>query len=75
MESAEAKVGDAQLLITGASVSVPVIVTVNEHAVPTSVEQVTVMVPTGKTEPDAGLQLHGFGFEGSPQLPIVVGPG
>ena len=59
MESAKAKVGDGQVVITGATVSVPVIVTVNEHDAPTSVAQVTVVVPTGKTEPDGGLQLQG----------------
>jgi hypothetical protein len=59
VESARAKVADAQLLITGATVSVPVIVTVNEHDAPTSVAQITVVVPTGKTEPDGGLQLQG----------------
>jgi hypothetical protein len=75
LESASAKEGVAQLAITGATVSVPVTVTVNEHAVPTSVEQVTVIVPTGKTEPDGGLQLQGFGFAGSPQLPDVEGSG
>ena len=75
LESAKTKTGDAQVVITGACVCVPVTVTGNEHAVPTSVEQVTVIVPTGKTEPDGGLQLQGFGFPGSPQLPEVVGFG
>ena len=86
MESANAKVGVAQLLITGATVSVPVIVTVNEHAVETSMLQVTVVVPTGKTEPEGGLQAGGIGVGGiggtalgSPgsmgQLPDVVGSG
>jgi hypothetical protein len=59
-------------------VSVPVTVTVNEQVTPTSVEQTTVVVPTGKKEPDGGLQLQGFGSEGSfgsPQLPVVVGEG
>ena len=75
MESAAALVSGAQEMIVGGVVSVPVIVTVNEHSVPTSVEQVTVVVPTGKKDPDGGLQLQGFGFAGSPQLPDVVGSG
>ena len=75
-ESAIAKVGAAQKLITGGSLSVPVIVMVNEHSVPTSVIQITVVVPTGKKEPDGGLQIGAGGLLGSPpQLPVVVGDG
>jgi hypothetical protein len=79
VESAKAILGDAQVVITGATVSVPVIVMVNEHSVPTSVEQVTVVVPTGKTEPDGGLQtgggvgIGGIALGSPPQLPDVVG--
>ena len=75
MESAKANVGGAQETITGGVASVPLIVTVNEQLVPTSVEQTTVVVPTGKMEPDGGLQLQGSGLLGSPQLPVVVGEG
>ena len=80
------KIGDAHAVITGATVSVPVIVTVNEHCVPTSVAHVTVVVPTGKTEPDGGLQAGGIvcggiggTASGSPgstgQVPDVAGTG
>jgi hypothetical protein len=61
------------LVITGAIASLPLIVTVKEHWVPTSVEHTTVVVPTGKNEPDGGLQLQGG--TPSPQLPDVTGPG
>jgi hypothetical protein len=71
VESAKARVGDAQELIVGAIASLPVIVTVNEHWIPTSVEQTTVVAPTGKKEPDGGLQLQGG--TSSPQLPDVMG--
>ena len=42
-------------------------VTVNEQLEPDVVLQVTVVVPTGKTEPDAGLHVT------VPQAPLVVG--
>jgi hypothetical protein len=77
LESAEADLAGPQEVIVGATVSSPVIVTVNEHCVPTSVEQITVVVPTGKKEPDGGLQIGRGGKGGSlgspPQLPVVVG--
>jgi len=73
LESATADLGDAHELIVGAVVSLPLIVTVNVHCVPTSVVQTTLVVPTGKKEPDGGLQLKG-GVP-SPQLPDVVGFG
>src|SRR4030095_9138111 len=44
-------------------------VTVKVHIGPAVVVQVTVVVPTGKNEPDAGLQLT------VPQSPVVVGAG
>jgi hypothetical protein len=78
LESAEADLAGPQEKIVGATASSPVIVMVNEHCVPTSVTQVTVVIPTGKKEPDGGLQLQGFGSRGSlgsPQLPDVVGFG
>lgn len=75
MESANANVAGAQETIVGGVASVPSIVIVNEQLVPTSVEHTTVVVPTGKIEPDGGLQLQGLGLLGSPQLPTVVGEG
>ena len=44
-----------------------VTVTVNEHIGPTVVVHVTVVVPTGKNDPPAGVQTT------VPQLPVVVG--
>ena len=52
-------------VIVGACVSVTV--TVNVQLGPAVVVQVTVVVPTGKNEPDAGLQVT------VPQVPVVVG--
>jgi hypothetical protein len=54
-------------VITGGVLSVTV--TVNEHIGPAVVVQVTVVVPTGKQPPEAGLQLT------VPQVPVVVGAG
>lgn len=51
--------------ICGASVSLTF--TVNEQLGPAVVEQFTVVVPTGKDEPDAGAQVT------VPQEPVVVG--
>jgi hypothetical protein len=44
-------------------------VTVNVQAGPEDAVQVTVVVPTGKNDPDAGLQVT------VPQLTVVVGGG
>jgi hypothetical protein len=52
-------------VITGASASLTV--TVKLHIGPTDVVQVTVVGPTGKNEPEAGVQVT------VPQLPVVVG--
>jgi hypothetical protein len=54
-------------VITGGVLSVTV--TVNEQPGPAAVVQVTVVVPTGKQVPEAGLQVT------VPQLPVVVGAG
>ena len=51
--------------IVGATVSLTV--TVKLQFVPLVVEQVTVVVPFGKNEPDAGELIT------APQLPLVVG--
>ena len=48
---------------------VSLIVTVNEQVGPADDVQVTVVVPTGKNDPDAGLQVI------VPQVPLVVGAG
>jgi hypothetical protein len=52
-------------MIVGGCVSVTV--TVNEHVGPTLDVQVTVVVPTGKNDPEAGLHVT------VPQSPVVVG--
>ena len=44
-------------------------VTVNEQPGPAIVEQVTVVVPAGKSEPDGGVQVT------VPQGPVTVGAG
>jgi len=44
-------------------------VTVNEQLPPADAVQVTVVVPFGKKDPDAGLQVT------VPQVPVVVGAG
>jgi hypothetical protein len=49
--------------------SASVIVTIKLHEFPASDVQVTVVVPTGKNEPDAGLQVI------VPHAPVVVGAG
>lgn len=54
-------------VIVGACVSLTV--TVNEQVGPADAVQVTVVVPFGKGDPDAGEQLT------VPQLPVVVGAG
>ena len=55
-------------VITGACVSFTV--TVNEQLPPPALDvQVTVVVPLGKNDPDAGLQVT------VPQLPTAVGGG
>ena len=54
-------------MITGGCVSFTVIV--NVQLGPATVVQVTVVVPTGKNEPDGGLQVT------VPQVPVVVGAG
>ena len=43
--------------------------TVKEHAGPAAVVQVTLVVPTGKNDPEAGEQVI------VPQVPVVVGAG
>src|SRR5262245_8228633 len=52
-------------VIWGASVSMTV--TVKLQLVPVPLPQVTVVVPTGKNDPEAGVQLT------VPQLPVTVG--
>ena len=42
-------------------------VTLNEQLAPALSEQVTVVVPTGKNQPEAGVQVT------VPQVPLVVG--
>ena len=54
-------------VITGGVLSVTI--TVNEQPGPAAVVQVTVVVPTAKQLPEAGLQVT------VPQLPVVVGAG
>ena len=54
-------------VITGGCVSLTV--TVNVQVGPAVLVQVTVVVPTGKNEPDAGLQVI------VPQVPVEVGAG
>jgi hypothetical protein len=44
-------------------------VTVNEQLAPVELVQVTVVVPTGKVEPEGGVQVI------VPQSPVVVGAG
>jgi hypothetical protein len=44
-------------------------VTVNMHVDPVPVEQLTVVVPTGKKDPEAGVQMT------EPHSPVVVGAG
>ena len=55
---------------TGASVSLTVTINVQVSALPTAsiAMQVTVVVPTGNTEPEAGLQ----DIEASEQLSVAV---
>ena len=52
---------------TGACVSLTV--TVNEHVGPLVVEQLTVVVPTAKNDPDAGVHVT------VPHIPVVDGAG
>jgi len=54
-------------VIVGGCVSFTV--TVKEHCGPAVDVQVTVVVPTGKNEPEAGTQVM------VPQVPVVVGAG
>jgi hypothetical protein len=54
-------------LIAGGCVSATV--TVNEQLGPEIVVQLTVVVPTGKNDPDAGVHVT------VPQLPVVLGAG